>query len=188
MPLLPCDQRTPEWYAARKGKLTASLAAAVLGLDPYTGPLAAFNRITKGTPQEDNKHMAWGREFEGPAREDYEVMSGHLVTETGFWTCPSLEWLGASPDGLIDADGLVEIKCPSVIPEQIPIHHEVQMRVQLACTEREWCDYFAWSQNGNLCRRVLRDDNKERVLLKKLEDFYESYIRPDIAPPRRRPT
>lgn len=187
MPQLPFEQRTPEWFAARKGKITASVAAAVLGIDPHTGPLSAFNQITGRTTKEDNRYMAWGREFESSAREAYEVLSGNFVSETGFFIHDDLPWLGASPDGLAGTDGLVEIKCPSVLPTEIPPYHDIQMLVQMACTNRDWCDYFAWSQEGEFCRRVLRDCDREREVLFLLEDFYMAYIAKDTAPPRRRP-
>lgn len=187
MPLLPHKQRSPEWYSARKGKITASSAAGCLGLDPYDGPLATFNKITGKTTTDDNKHMAWGREFESKAREAYECLSGHFVTETGFWVHDLLPWLGASPDGLIGGDGLVEIKCPSKIPTAIPEHHTIQMIVQMACTGREWCDYFVWVGQEEYCCRLHRDVDHEHDILLRLEDFFQAYIFHDIAPPRKRP-
>lgn len=187
MPKLLSEQLTPEWFEARKGKITSSVAAACLGYDPHTGPLSAFNQITGRTTKADNRHMAWGREYESSAREAYEVLSGNFVTGTGFWVHDDLPWLGASTDGLIGADGVVEIKCPGVIPTEIPVQHDFQMLVEMACTNRNWCDYFAWSQEGEFCRRVLRDCDREREVLFLLEDFFMQYIAKDIAPPRRRP-
>lgn len=186
MPLLPCDQRSPEWFEARKGKITASLAAAILGIDKHKGPLAAFNEITGRTTNNGNKHTSWGVEFEAQARQDYECVSGNLVADTGFWVHPTLAWLGASPDGLINSMGLVEVKCPSILPDVVPEAHVVQMAVQLAVTGRQWCDYFAWNQNGHFLKRVERFPDLEWGMISKLEAFYNQYIAPDIAPPRAR--
>jgi putative phage-type endonuclease len=186
--LLPCKQRSSEWFEARRGKITASVVAAILGCDPHMGQLGTFNAITGRTVKKDNPYMAWGRKSEAEARAAYEVHSGNFVAETGFWLHDDLPWLGASPDGLIGADGLCEIKCPSVIPTAIPAHHDLQMLVQMACTNRDWVDYFAWSQEGEFYRRVLRDSDREREVLFLLEDFYMQYVAKDVAPPRRRPT
>ena len=188
--LLCPTQRVEGWYAARRGRITASLAAAIIGQDPYKGPLAAFNEIMatsdKGGP---NKHQAWGIEFEKDALACYEVETGNLYSPTGFWTHPQYDWLGASPDGLVGEDGLVEVKCPN--PENIgeapPGHHLVQMAVQMAVLGRVWCDYVAWSQVKHLIVRVTRNLEAEAQLLEQLKGFYEKHIQTGKAPPRRRP-
>lgn len=184
--LLVERQRTDEWLKARRGKITASLAAACLGQDPNKGPLAAYNQIMGVTQDKGNKHTAWGVEFEPKARSDYEWISGNLVTETGFWVHTGFDWLGASPDGLISDDGVVEIKCPSVIPDTIPVQHRIQVQVQLACTNREWGDYFAWNQNGHLLERVVRDHKTESEILLALLMFFTNHIQKGVPPPRRK--
>ncbi len=184
--LVDLPQRSEEWFAARRGKVTASLAGAILGVDPHKGQLAAYNEIMGISHNGDNKHMAWGREFEGQARIAYEAESGNLVTETGLWSHDELPWLAASPDGLIGDDGLVEIKCPSVLPEDVPPQHAVQMAIQMACTDREWCDYFAWNQNGWFGKRVTRDTDHEIAMLLQLGAWYDKHIKAGVAPPRRR--
>lgn len=185
MPLLPFKQGSPEWYDARRGKVTASVAAAILGVGP-NGWLWAYNQIC-GEGQADNRHMAWGREHEAEARLDYEVASGYCVEQTGFWVHPQLDWLGASPDGLINDDGLVEIKCPGEVPSEVPAHHAIQMRVQLACTERKWCDYYVWTTGVTFCAALTRDLVIEASILGQLAEFYETYVRTNTPPPRRRP-
>lgn len=186
MPLIATEQRSQAWRDARKGRITASLAAAVLGLDSSKGPLAAYREIVGPHKDHDNRHKAWGREFEPAARFAYEVKTRNLVFETGFWTHPTLAWLGASPDGLVDDDGLLEIKCPQNIPTEIPEHHVVQMAIQMACTEREWCDYCAWSQAGSFLARVKRDRESEAGMLTLLKVWYEKYVVSGVEPPRRR--
>lgn len=186
MPLHTHDQRSDEWHKARAGRITASVAAACLGLDPYESPIAAWKTITGRKTFEGNRHTQWGVQFEGPARGAYEVLTGNLVFESGFWVHAKLSWLGASPDGLVGPDGGVEIKCPSRVPEAIPQQHEIQMRICMAVCERSWWDYFAWSHDGEFLQRVERDLEQERILLWNLAAWYDAYVLTDKQPPRRK--
>lgn len=183
MPLLHLNQRTDEWLAARKGKITASLAAACLGLDPYKSRAAAWREITQGGDGLQNRHMRWGVQFEAAARLDYEAQSGNFVDETGLWVHPDVPWLAASPDGLIRSDGLVEVKCPTDPPTSVPVNHRIQCLIQLACTERAWCDYYAWaSEHRTFLRRVCRAGIPG--LVAKLAAFHRDYILTGKEPPR----
>lgn len=187
MPLVEAVQRSEEWYSARNGRITASLAAACLGRDPYRGPLAAFNQITGITKQrEANRDQQWGIEFEASALACYEIETGHLYTPTGLWVHDTYDWLGASPDGLVGSDGLVEAKCPSIVPPDPPDHHLIQMAVQMAVLNRSWCDYIAWNQNEHIIRRVNRDMDAEAELIRLLAEFYEQHIKPMKPPSRTR--
>ena len=94
-------------------------------------------------------------------------------------------WLGASPDGLVGDRGLVEIKCPFGIRNKNPpifktaamqTHYYAQMQVQLFCTEREWCDFYQWTPNGDLVERVNLDENFLATVLPVLRSFYEKYL------------
>lgn len=182
MPLLECDQRTDQWLAHRRGRITASLAAACLGLNPYTSRAAAWRSIMGVQQQKENRDMRWGTEFEPVARAAYEIESGNLVTETGFWVHPLFDWLGASPDGLVDDDGLVEIKVPTKPPAEIPLYHRVQMTVQMMCTGRKWCDYFAWTHESHFLARM-DEPEWSSELLAELGLFYGHFIKTNTEPP-----
>ncbi len=188
MPLLCEAQRTPEWHAARAGKLTASLAAACLRLDPYTSPQKAFRTIVGTEPDHDNEFMTWGRQHEMDALLSYEAESGLFVAVTGFWVHPLHNWLGASPDGLVGTLGLVEVKCPQTLPTRVPVHHRIQALVQLAVTGRQWVDYFAWVPQGTFLRRISRPTGHGPSLdglIKALRRFYETYVLTNTPPPRK---
>lgn len=185
MPQLEATQRSDEWLAARKGKITASIAAACLGLCPWTSRQEAWRTIMGTSKTKNNKHMKWGTEFEPTARQDYEADSGNFVEETGFWIHPTISWLGASPDGLVGADGLAEIKCPGKLPLIVPIHHRIQMIVQLVVTERKWCDYYVWTHDeGKFTRRVFVAG--WAGLFRRLEEFYTTYVLTNTEPPRKK--
>ncbi len=151
-------QRTAEWFAARVGCLTASRAAAAINRTKAGKPTADYARMLDeiiverltGEPAEhfETPAMRWGTEHEDEAREAYEVATGELVEQTGFVPHPSIEYLGASPDGLIGDDGLLEIKCPSTLTHiqrvragVVPEEYKPQMLVQLLCTGRRWVDF-----------------------------------------------
>lgn len=185
MPLLVVAQRTDAWASARQGRITASLAAACLGLDPYMSARKAWRIITQGEKIPENHHMAWGRQFEAAARLDYEAVTGNIVEETGFHVHPVCDWLGASPDGLVGADGLAEIKCPTHPPAAIPLHHRIQCLIQLAVTERLWVDYFSW---GCIGQKFLGRVERAGIpgLICRLEAFYRQYVVTTVEPPRKR--
>jgi putative phage-type endonuclease len=94
--------------------------------------------------------MQRGTDLEPVARMAYESKNG-FVDKTGFHKHPSIEWFGASPDGLVGDDGLVEIKCPNstthvdyILEGKVPTKYKRQMMAQLACTGRKWCDFVSF--------------------------------------------
>lgn len=152
-------QRTPEWFAARLGLVTASRIADVMA-KTKTGPSASRSgymaqliteRLT-GAPTEgyQSASMEWGTEQEPHARAAYAARMGVLVDEVDFVRHPILE-SGASPDGLVGEDGCIEIKCPNtstmleyIEDRSVPRKYILQMQWQLACTGRNWCDFVAF--------------------------------------------
>lgn len=151
-------QRTPEWYADRCGCLTASAAAPLFAMRKDGKPTVAYYDLldrliaerVSGEVQGSyfKAAMQWGIDHEDDARVAYEAATFNDVQLVGFVHHPEVPFLGASPDGLIGHDGLLEIKCPNttthlrrikegiVPPEYIP-----QMIVQCLCTGRQWVDY-----------------------------------------------
>jgi hypothetical protein len=100
--------------------------------------------------------MQWGTEQEPFARAAYEAHTGQMVEEVGFIQHPDIEDAGASPDGLVGDDGMVEIKCPSsstalecwLIHAQggnpVDAKYYAQMQWQMRCADRSWCDYVVF--------------------------------------------
>lgn len=153
------EQRTPEWFQKRLGKVTASRIADLMA-KTKTGPGASranylaqlvTERLT-GTPTESYKSpaMDWGIEQEAAARAAYSARTGVLVDEVDFVDHPTMQ-AGASPDGLVGEDGLIEIKCPNTSTmleyledRTIPTKYRLQIQWQLAVTGRDWCDFVAF--------------------------------------------
>lgn len=153
-------QGSAEWLSARAGCLTASAIADMLA-KTKTGESASranlrarlvAERLT-GIPQDgfSNAAMQWGNEQEPFARAAYEIHSGNLVDQTGLVMHPNIPYAGASPDGLIDECGLVEIKCPNtathveyLLSGTPPNKYQPQMMWQMECTGRQWCDFVSF--------------------------------------------
>lgn len=172
-------QGTPEWFAARLGKVTASRVADVMaktktgwGADRanYMAELIAERLTGEAAASYTNAAMQWGTDQEPNARAAYEFRTDKTVDLIGFAPHPKIEMAGASPDGLVDADGLVEIKCPNtathidtLLGAVVPGKYITQMQFQMACTGRKWCDFVSYDPRlpesmSIFVARVQRDD------------------------------
>lgn len=178
-------QRSIEWHAQRSGKLTASLYGAALGLSPHMSRQALWRQLTgRSAPFAGNVATDYGNEHEAEALSAYEVREGVLVMPAPF--VPFEDWSGASPDGFVGSDGLVEIKCPfaQVTYEAWPEHYRPQVIGQLAITGRKWCDCFCWCPHGGIVvERIQHDEGRWQEVLSALRTFWK-YVLDDVEPPR----
>ena len=159
------EQGTPEWFADRLGKVTASRLADVLAKTKIGYSASRTNymtqlvleRITQTRAESfSSAAMAWGNEQEVFARAAYEAQTGQMVEEVGFIQHPDIEDAGASPDGLVGDDGMVEIKCPTSSTalecwlthaqggNPVDARYYAQMQWQMRCANRSWCDYVVF--------------------------------------------
>lgn len=183
------DQRSPEWFAARKNRITASMVGAVLGLSPFmtrADAMRAMVRDREGLPSEFNGNVAteWGNANEDMARGEYEMETCHDVIQVGFITRE--DWAGTSPDGLIGEDGGVEIKCPyGLRNEPAPCfktleeqpHYYAQIQFTLWVTGRKWWHFYQWTPaGGRLSPPVLPDQDWLDDNLPKLRQFYAEFL------------
>lgn len=154
------NQGSAEWLNARCGLVTASRISDVLtkiktgeaaSRAAYRAQLVA-ERIS-GKPSESftNAAMAWGTENEPFARAAYELAKDVEVEQVGLIRHPEIIMAGASPDGLIGDDGLIEIKCPNTtthieyaLSGKPPTKYQNQMLWQMECTGRKWCDFVSF--------------------------------------------
>ncbi len=172
-------QGTSEWHAIRLGKVTASRMADVVGRTKtgygagrknYMAELVA-ERLT-GTRSEGftNAAMQWGTDMEPDARAAYQFHANTRVEQVGFLPHPTIGDTGASPDGLVAADGMVEIKCPNtathietLLGGSVPEKYYLQMQWQMACSGRQWCDFASFDPRlpesmSLYVQRIPRDD------------------------------
>ena len=173
------EQKSNEWFTTRLGKVTASKVADVIAKtktgysasrDNYMAQLVVERLTNTKAESYTNAAMQWGVDQEPFARAAYEAAQGVMVEEVGFVPHPTIEWSGASPDGLVGDDGLVEIKCPetkgmidALLTKKVPQKYFAQMQFQMACTGRKWCDYAVFdprmpAKAQLFVTRVQRDD------------------------------
>lgn len=188
------EQGSEEWFAQRLGKATASRIADIVAKtktgystsrENYCVELA-LERIT-GKRQEfyTNDAMKWGTETEPLARAAYEAHTCNIVDEVAMIDHPVIAMSGASPDGLIDNDGLIEIKCPNsathlktMLSGKPDAKYITQMMWQMACTGRKWCDFASFDPRFPahlqlFVKRIERDDALIAELETSVSDFLD---------------
>jgi putative phage-type endonuclease len=186
------DQGTEEWFTIRIGKVTASRVADVIAKtktgysasrDNYMAQLVCERLTGQKGESFSNAAMQHGTDTEPLARAAYEALQDVLVDEVGFVPHPTIEMAGASPDGLVGADGLLEIKCPNtathietLLSQGVPGKYNTQMQFQMACTGRKWCDFVSFDNRlpaelQLFVKRVPRDEVFIRLIEAEIVQF-----------------
>ncbi|UTO28983.1 lambda exonuclease family protein [Bartonella harrusi] len=190
------EQRTAEWFQARLGKVTASNVYNVLSRTAKGLPTSKYEdykmklmteRLTGEISQSYiTPSMQWGIEHEEDALKEYEFIYDADVIKCGFIPHPIIEMAGASPDGLIGEDGLIEVKCPQstthlrfFMYDEIKTEYRAQMQFQMACTGRKWCHFISYNpqfvgRSSHLrmkIQRIHRDDEQIEQITKAVEVF-----------------
>ncbi|EAM5123246.1 YqaJ viral recombinase family protein [Salmonella enterica] len=155
------EQRSPEWFAARCGKVTASRLYDVMARTKSGYAASRQNYMAElicqrltGKPEEGftNAAMMRGTELEPVAREMYALNEfDAVISEVGLIDHPTIAGFAASPDGIVNDDGLIEIKCPNTwthlqtLKTGVPKYqYLLQMHAQMMCTGRKWCDFVSF--------------------------------------------
>ncbi|EBK5177062.1 YqaJ viral recombinase family protein [Salmonella enterica] len=155
------EQRSPEWFAARCGKVTASRLYDVMARTKSGYAASRQNYMAElicqrltGKPEEGftNAAMMRGTELEPVAREVYALNEfDAVISEVGLIDHPTIAGFAASPDGIVNDDGLIEIKCPNTwthlqtLKTGVPKYqYLLQMHAQMMCTGRKWCDFVSF--------------------------------------------
>lgn len=187
------EQGSEAWLQARLGKVTASRIGDLMAKTKtgYSTSRANYmaqlvtERLTGRVEQGfTNAAMQWGTEAEPRARQAYEERACCFVEQAGLIEHPTIPQAGASPDGLVDDDGLVEIKCPltathieTLLGAPIDRKYLLQMQWQMACTGRAWCDFVSFDDRlppamALHIRRVDRDNK----LIAEIEDEVRQFL------------
>jgi putative phage-type endonuclease len=182
------EQRTEEWHAARKGRITASSVGAILGHAPYADRDDVMRRMVRehhGAANEFDGNIAteYGTRNEAGALAEYVMETGNAVEAVGFITRE--DWAGCSPDGLIGEAGGLEIKCPfGLRKDETPAfksvfdqpHYFDQVQFSIWVTNRSWWNFYQWSPNGTSMEKVMWSGSWQNQNLPKLRQFYAEYL------------
>lgn len=176
MRIVQVEQNTAQWLHERVGRITASRVAEAMSkykpLEPrkdgkprkndrsaaetaerrvYRIDLVSERLSGRTTENFNSPEMQWGRDHEDDARMAYELHAGVLVERVGFILHPTVDFIGASPDGLVGVDGGVEIKCPKtethvrwMLEGVVPEEHIPQIDCNLLCSGRQWWDFVSY--------------------------------------------
>lgn len=179
-------QGSAEWFEARRGFVGASSINDVMAVTKSGGEAATRRNLRARIIAErltgicvesfTSSAMQWGVDNEPIARANYEVLYGVDVDQVGFILHPEIKMTGASPDGLIGDDGLIEIKCPNtathidyLLGGVAPAEYRNQMLWQMECTGRKWCEFVSFDPRMPddmqlFVVRYMRDDEKIKEL------------------------
>lgn len=186
-------QGTSEWFEQRRGKVTASRIADLMAKTKSGYSTSRQNYLMQllcerltGKVEEGYKSTAMqrGNDLEAEARNWYQLETGESVEEVSFIDHPKINFAGASPDGLVGAEGLIEIKCPNTathietLRKKEPIdRYYKQMQWQMAVTGRKWCDFVSFDNRlpDNLayfCKRIPRDE----AVIQEIEQEVQAFL------------
>lgn len=208
------QSNSPEWFEERRIRLTASNFGLVCNRRPDSNCAPVVKQLLYKNI--NTASVNYGKAHEGHAVQQLQETLGITVEPCGFFIDDSMPFLGASPDGLVGDDGIVEVKCPSsaddLTPEQV-ISNKVglvgkmfkknknndsydintghpyyyQIQGQLHVTKRKYCLLVVWTPKGIKIERISRDDGFWEAKMKtKLEKFYMTCLLPEIIDPRQR--
>ena len=191
------EQRSPDWFAARLGRITSTRAKAVLS-KRKDSKITLIGELVRELATANNKDvpqtfwMRYGTETEPKAIAAYQVLTGALVAPGGFHIHPLFDVVADSPDGMIGLkEGVLEIKCPApdthgkyLAADIVPTEYESQVDWHLFVTGRSWCDF------GSYCpdfppdlqffrKRVFAEDRDMQSIHDRVEEFigmYESVL------------
>jgi putative phage-type endonuclease len=186
-------QGTPEWFALRCGKVTASRICDVIAKtksgwgasrENYAAQLVVERLTGEVAESYTNGAMQWGTATEPEARLHYADAVIEPVTEIGFVEHKRILMSGCSPDALVGSNGLAEIKCPeskthiqTLLGGSIPDKYQVQMLWQMACCERDYCDFVSYDPRlPEKMRMFVKRLEREDKRIKELEAMVEAFL------------
>lgn len=184
------EQRSKEWFKQREGRVTGSAIGAILGLSAWATADDVLRRMAReyqGLPPSFTGNIAteYGTRNEPLATADLELLIGD-IDETGFHQIE--DWLGASPDGLLGDDYVIEIKCPygkrnatkesDFLSLKVQTHYYAQVQFEMYCTGRKKAWFYQWSPvGGEKLEEIKYDKAFIDDALPRLKKFHDRYLK-----------
>lgn len=189
---------TPEVAESRLQGIGASEIGQLIHLSPYGGPHSIWQLKTgRAKPFEGNEHTRYGSFMEAGIRDYYAHLTGHTVVEGKHAVHPRYPLVRATPDGLVNDDRVVQIKCASHRVTNAgtwgePGTHDFprwlwpQITWEMAVTGRRWADVVVLLQ-GHLVPIIYPNCEFDEELFEGLrevaERFWHDHVVADVAPP-----
>lgn len=181
-------QGSEEWFKLRAGVITASNFDKIITSTGSPSKQAqkyiyqTAGEAILGTQEEgySNTWMERGKELEPKARGLYVLKTGKEVRQVGFCFKDEKKIVGCSPDGLIDPDGVLEIKCPKlsthteyIDKDKLPVKYQRQVQGVLYVTGRKYCDFFSYYPGMKTFHITVERDE---VFIKQLHAEIEKWV------------
>lgn len=182
------EQNTEEWFKLRCGKITASEFKTCFSSEStkgYKGLIYQKRAEIRTGEKEDSFKSEWmerGNELENEAKQAYESYMFQDVQNGGFYEYS--EYIGASPDGLLNDDGLIEIKCPKASTmeryleeNRLPPEYKYQVHGQMLCSGRKYVEFVCYHPKYDLfIKRIERDEAIINEIKEKLDKILAKII------------
>jgi putative phage-type endonuclease len=179
---IPVEQLSDDWHSVRNGRVTGSRAGAILGCSPFSTREQTLKEMLsmatgRGSMFRGNVATQWGNMHEKDGIDWYESRTGWIVTPYGFFVHPEYDWLGYSPDGVVNENVLIEVKCPysQKIPDHIPEHYFAQVQIGMEVLDLDSCDFIYWTPNEQRAFTLHRDPHWFAKNLTKLKSFVDDF-------------
>jgi len=206
--------KSKQWHEMRVGRLTSSHFGDVFKRKTSTSHDGLLKTIMHYRAAPENEHTRWGRQHEAAGRRRYELSMkkmhpGITVKKAGLLLDPTVPYLASSPDGFVTCthcaptQGLLEIKCPSVLRNKTPEeacedkhffchlvngcvtvkkthNYYYQVQGQMGVSGRQWCDFVVWTLKGHSIERIHFDEPLWKKMVEVLKSFYVQAVIPEI--------
>lgn len=179
------ETNTERWHEARQKRITASRVGAILGVNPWRSAEDVMKLMLGESKRESNEILQYGIDNEQNSLNSYSLATFNTVHPADFVTHPDHDWLGATPDGLIGDDCVLEAKTPWRIARfgkgelksihEYP-HYYAQVQYQMYCTGRSLAHFYQWAPSQEKLETVSFDPEYIKETLPKLEAFYKAYL------------
>lgn len=196
-----------KWHQLRSTLVTASNVGKICRMREQTSTASLVSDIMR-YKDFDNNALKWGRDHEDIAKKQVEKSQGMYIKECGLFIHPQHFFIGASPDGLVNDDSVVEVKCPYAAKDMTikqavelgaikfldtnlklrranPYFYQIQC--QLEVTDRQFCIFVVWTTVDVLITNIKREKKFwQEEMYPKIEKFFYNCLLFEIVDSRKR--
>jgi hypothetical protein len=189
------EQGTKKWLEIKKGRCSGTTTNGEndFGISKEDVGLHIAGKKQKTFSQSSLERMTYGVRKESKARRYYENKKRVKVKEMGFCIPKYDHNIGVSVDGMIENEGIIEIKCPYEMYSKIYKKnktgyshifrsHYKQMQMGMAITGTKWCDYIVYSRDRKVyIERIPFDSKFWNKLYPEIVEFWTTYVKPHLT-------